>query len=188
MLSILGLSSIVQGIVVWSGFIREAVNIYTKYFRGSIVLIFEKIKPDFIPPIPTYVYDIIVIWACSFIVIRIFMALENEPQIIVHRSMMRWTFYPKMFLLGPLAPFYLRTVTSGRITYERESTLKEIDEDNKENILNELGKDALRKRMRAIDDWIKAAKKVYFALVYYYAAAIVVFCLILFINYQFLIA
>lgn len=114
------------------------------------------------------------------------MALEKDHDVIVNRSMMGWTFYPKMFLMGPIAPFYLMGSTSGRIAYERETTLKEIDEDRKENLLSEEGKIALRKRMEAVEHWARAARDVSMSLGYYYAPAIAAFGLILFINYQFL--
>lgn len=63
LLSILGLSSIAEGFVVWSGFFRQALNVYSKYFRGSVAYVVEKIKPDFVPPIPAFVYDVIIIWS-----------------------------------------------------------------------------------------------------------------------------
>ncbi len=66
-LNVVGLASLVDGIVVWATFIQEIVEIYHEVIREPIEWAAQLIWPASWPRIPAAFFDLLVVWSCLFL-------------------------------------------------------------------------------------------------------------------------
>lgn len=184
--SILGLSSIVEGFVTWVGFFQRILDVYQDNVRNPLARAINWMLLGVVQ-LPVFVIDIFIIWTACFAVFRLFVSFEKQHRVIFGYRRHTWYFYPLALSLGPFLPLYLKYWTNKRTAYEQRTAEEEL-RDGTVGIegwrLNNLGKIAIRKRIDAARAWREAANKVHQVLAIYYGAAIAIFILILFINYQ----
>ncbi|MGN7771768.1 hypothetical protein [Phyllobacterium sp. 22552] len=184
--SILGLSSIVDGFVTWVDFFRRILDLYQDNVREPVARAINWMLPDVIQ-LPFFVIDILIIWSACFAVFRLFVSFEKEHSVIFGYRRHAWYFYPLVLALGPFLPLYLKYWTNKRTTYEQRIAERELRVGTVGSegwLLNKTGKVAIRKRIEAAREWREAANKVHQVFATYYGAAIAIFVLVLFINYQ----
>lgn len=62
-LNITGLSSLVEGFVTWSNFAAAILDVYHAFVRAPVLSVLNLVIPDFLGPVPTWVADVITIYA-----------------------------------------------------------------------------------------------------------------------------
>jgi hypothetical protein len=71
LLNVAGVASIVDGLVHWAIFFKDFLNIYRVWIRGPISWAAHIIWPASWPKIPTWGYDLLVIWSAVFLAANI---------------------------------------------------------------------------------------------------------------------
>jgi len=61
-LNVTGLAGLVDGAVVWIGFFKDAVNLYSEYVRQPLMTATNAVWPPSFPQIPKTAYDFFVVW------------------------------------------------------------------------------------------------------------------------------
>lgn len=184
--AILGLSSLVEGWVAWVGFFKSIVALYQYYIRDSLSLLIEWIRPNFIPPPPDALLDLVIIWTAAFAILRLFVTFESRTDVVFGYHAKAWYFIPMVFALGPFCPICFKIFTDRRTAYERHLAESELTDDISEH-LTEIGRVAISKRIEAASWWREEANVMHKTFLAYYGAVGVLFILALFMNYQILI-
>lgn len=185
LLSFLGVASIVDSLARWRGFFRDVLDVYIYYVRDSIALVFDAIRPSFLPAIPDFLIDALVVWSACYSVLRTFFMLESDHRRLVESQLYgRPLYHLAVFALGPLAPIFLISFQKGRIDSERDFA----NSDGRDPAgLSEEGILAIRKRLEAVDWWQTGLVSASYSLAYYYSGAILLILVLAFINYQLLL-
>ena len=66
-LNVIGIASLVHGVVIWADFIRQMVEIYRAFIREPLEWAAQLIWPASWPRIPAVLLDLLVIWSCLFL-------------------------------------------------------------------------------------------------------------------------
>jgi hypothetical protein len=195
-LNILGIASLVDGVVSWAGFAAQIITTYRAYFREPILHFLIFFWPSGWPRIPGWVIDILVIQSSFFISYRLFMSFEKRKFGNVFKELKiskHGIFY---FIGGPIVPFFqlLQVVRIARREIQMargeaiigQAAQKQIQRYGSSNlpVLSGEGWRALDKRQLAGLQALDAAKTTFFKLNLYYACYLALVIVILFVAYQ----
>jgi hypothetical protein len=75
-LNVIGMASLVDGVVVWADFIRHIIGIYREVVHEPLRLAIGLVWPAGWPPIPRTAIDLLVMWSCVFLSVNL--ALYRE--------------------------------------------------------------------------------------------------------------
>jgi len=195
LLNVLGLASIVDGVITWTGFLAEVINIYHQMLRDPILRSVMFFWPATWPKIPGWIIDLLIIQSSFFISYRLFMAFEQERYLLVFRQV-RILQPLLVFLGGPFVPFFqllrLRAKAKSEINQaEIESEEGEAAESLYSRygnttlaVLSHEGWVALDKRQLAGLQALEAAKATFIKLNLYYCCYLILVFILLFVGYQ----
>jgi hypothetical protein len=71
LLNIAGVASIVDGLVHWAGFFRDALDNYRASIREPLSWAVHLVWPSWWPKIPAWVFDLLVVWSTFFLAINL---------------------------------------------------------------------------------------------------------------------
>jgi hypothetical protein len=71
LLNISGIGSIVDGLVHWAGFFRDALDIYRVWIREPLLWEVHLVWPSSWPRIPGSVFDLLVVWSAFFLAVNL---------------------------------------------------------------------------------------------------------------------
>lgn len=66
-LNVIGLASLVDGVVVWADFIQHLVETYRTFIREPLEWAARAVWPASWPRIPAAAFDLLVVWSCLFL-------------------------------------------------------------------------------------------------------------------------
>ena len=66
-LNVIGMASLVDGLVVWADFVRQIVAVYRSVVREPMQCAVQLIWPTSWPRLPAGAFDILVVWSCLFL-------------------------------------------------------------------------------------------------------------------------
>ncbi|RYE46271.1 MAG: hypothetical protein EOP24_16655 [Hyphomicrobiales bacterium] len=181
-----GVTGIASSFVLWHGFIADFVDIHTRAVREPLAWLVSAVLPPSWPRPPSWFLDLLVIWGFSFTTLRLFLLFEGERAVLQRRAMRKWWSVPIVFLLGPVAPFYLIYAWGHLLVSEHLILIRERVEDCRGIApLSRIGKEALQKREDALvwttEELVEDIKK----LAYYFVGMLALVVILLMINYQF---
>ena len=118
-LTLTGLASIVDGLIVWADFIAQAIQVYKSTLRDPIAWLVDMAWPKGWPRIPKMVFDVLIIWSAFFTALRLFWAREGRwLRNSANRARVSW---PLAFVLGPFVGSYY-AMKFGKFVMTRLST------------------------------------------------------------------
>ncbi len=195
-LNILGIASLVDGVVSWAGFAAQIVATYRAYLREPILHVVIFFWPNNWPRIPGWVIDILIIQSSFFISYRLFMAFETRKFGNVFKELKISTLGIFHFLGGPIVPFFqlLRVVRIAKRELRMargeaiagQAAQRQIRRYGASNlpVLGEEGWRALDKRQLAGLQALDAAKTTFLKLNLYYVCYLALVIVTLFVAYQ----
>jgi hypothetical protein len=195
LLNVLGLASIVEGLITWTGFLAEAINIYHQMLRDPILRSVIYFWPAAWPKVPSWVIDLFIIQSSFFISYRLFMAFEKERYLITFREV-RILQPVLVFLGGPFVPFFQLLRLRAKAKFEINQAEIEAEEgaaaesqysrygDTNLPVLSREGWVALDKRQLAGLQALEAAKATFIKLNLYYCCYLILVIILLFVGYQ----
>ena len=125
LLNVLGLASIAEGFVTWSGFVVEIIGVYHRYLRDPIFTVIVHFWPVAWPKLPVWVVDLFIIQTSFFISYRLFMVFEKQE----YRNIFQATRVLQPVLVyigGPLIPFFQLIRLYGKANKEIEHGLHPV--------------------------------------------------------------
>lgn len=66
-LNVIGMASLVDGVVIWADFIRQMVELYRALIRDPLEWAAQLFWPASWPRIPASFFDLLVVWSCLFL-------------------------------------------------------------------------------------------------------------------------
>jgi hypothetical protein len=66
LLNVLGLASLVEGVVTWAGFLAEVINVYHQFLRDPILRAVMYFWPAAWPKVPSWAIDLFIIQSSFF--------------------------------------------------------------------------------------------------------------------------
>jgi hypothetical protein len=195
-LNILGIASLIDGVVSWAGFAAQLVTTYRAYLREPLLHFVIFLWPIDWPRIPGWAIDVLVIQSSFFISYRLFMAFETARFGNVFKELKISTPGIFHFLGGPIVPFFqllwVVRVAKREVRMAREEAMagkaaqRQIRRYGASNlpVLSEEGWRALDKRQLAGLQALDAAKTTFMKLNLYYACYLALVIVTLFIAYQ----
>jgi hypothetical protein len=180
-LTLTGLASIVDGLIVWADFIAQLIQVYESTLRDPIARFIEAIWPAGWPRIPKTLFDLLVIWSSFFTALRLFWAREGQWL----RKARRRISWPLAFILGPFVGTYYalrfgRLINEEIASVESEMRIHETGEET----LTPIGLIAVGKRREAAKEFRNQLRVAIRNLGGYYLLVGASFVMLLFINYQ----
>jgi hypothetical protein len=106
LLNVLGLASLVEGVVTWAGFVAEVINVYHQFLRDPILRAVMYFWPAAWPRVPSWTIDLFIIQSSFFISYRLFMAFEKEKKYLITFKEVQILQPVLVFLGGPFVPFF----------------------------------------------------------------------------------
>jgi hypothetical protein len=193
LLNILGLASIADGIIVWSGYIAEIIKVYHQFLRDPILLVILSFWPVGWPKFPGWAVDILIVQSSFFLSYRLFIAFEKSQYLVTYQRV-----HPLLiFVGGPLVPFFqlIRLYRKGGVETEQayfeaeegeaaEAQYLQYGSTNLPLLSNE-GWHQLEKRQHAGLEAQEAVKATFIKLNLYYLCYFVLVIVLLFVGYQF---
>ena len=141
LLNLTGLASIVDGVVVWANFIKDFIEQYQIYVRGSLAEVFRFIWPADWPFPPNWFFDLIIVWSSFYAAFRVFMVFEPKNRRFNYRFLgPSWV----PLFLGPLVPIVYWLRLRRFIGQHRKQLLGQF---KKRTQLSDIGKKAIVKRL-----------------------------------------
>jgi hypothetical protein len=195
LLNVLGLASLVEGVVTWAGFLAEVINVYHQFLRDPILRAVMYFWPAAWPKVPSWAIDLFIIQSSFFISYRLFMAFEKEKYLITFKEVQ--ILQPVLvFLGGPFVPFFQLIRLRAKAKLEIKQAEIEAEEgeaaelqysrygDTNLPLLSPEGWLALDKRQIAGLQAIEAAKSTFLKLNLYYCCYLIMVIILLFVGYQ----
>ncbi len=174
-LNVTGLAGLVDGVVVWIGFFKDAINLYSDYVRQPLMTATTAVWPPFFPSIPRIAYDLFVVWLAF--------GLGNvlSTQFVDWSELYgdEWSKKEDFFLgikgtainivLGPLGPILAGAIALlSFIPFTKMSDIKPEE----------------RAELQKLEQQTRIAKSLFFKIIIWHALVFGLFFLALFINYQ----
>jgi hypothetical protein len=182
-LTVTGLASIVDGVVVWADFIAQILQVYKSTLRDPLAQAINMLWPTGWPRVPKSFFDFAIVWSSFFSGLRLFWSREGRwLRDSRGRAKISWW---TAFVLGPFVGSYYAIKFGHFLNSEADAIELEarLHESGKER-LSELGIDALRKRREAVNYAREEVRAALLNLARYYLLIASAFVLLLFINFQ----
>jgi hypothetical protein len=125
LVNISGIGSIVDGLVHWVGFFREAVDIYRAWIREPLSWTVHLVWPSGWPRIPGWAFDLFVVWSTFFLAANIAF-YRNTGKTLVAATIKNagviggYLLAAALFLGGPII-VCINFFRTDRIVMQRES-------------------------------------------------------------------